>query len=254
MHLKMIACEILSREIFYCAARALNTVDLTLLTEGLHDNSDVCREQLQAHIDSADADKFGALLLGYGLCNNSTVGIRAVRVPTVVARAHDCITLFLGSKERYAKLFAQQPGTYYHTSGWLEYESRGGKRVDYSHKSGLAKRMVFEELVDKYGEENARYLIETMSNWEVNYTHGALIQFPFTRKLGLAAKVQAICKEKGWEYCEIKGSLRLIQDGLDGRWDPKRFLVLQPGEEIRARYDDEIIESAPSSPGTGAQA
>jgi len=38
----------------------------------------------------------------------------------VVPRAHDCITLLLGSKERYAKLFGERPGTYWYSAGWLE--------------------------------------------------------------------------------------------------------------------------------------
>ena len=241
MHLKIIACEVFAREIYHCAARALNTTDIALFTQGLHDNSDTCRHELQAEIDAVPPEQFDALLLGYGLCNNSVVGIRAGRLRMVIPRAHDCISFFLGSKERYAREFAECPGTYYYTSGWLEYESRGGERVAYSQKSGLAKRAAYEELLEKYGEENAGYLVESMSQWEVHYTRGALIQFAFTRHLGLEEKVRAICEQKNWEYSEIPGDLRLIQDWLDGRWDPERFLVVEPGRRIEARYDDEII-------------
>jgi len=246
MHLKVIACEVLAREVFYCAARALNTTDITLLTQGLHDNPDTCRRELQEAIDAVQPEAFQAVFLGYGLCNNSTAGIRAGRVPMVIPRAHDCITLFLGSKERYARLFRRQPGTYYYTSGWLEYKDRGGKRVEYTQKSGLAKQMAYREMVEKYGEENARYLVEALSAWEVRYTHGALIRFPFARRLGLEERVRAICRERGWEYCEVRGSLRLIQDGLDGRWDERRFLVLRPGEEIQPRYDRLILDRGQS--------
>ena len=38
----------------------------------------------------------------------------------VVPRAHDCITLFLGSKERYLDYFQTHPGVYFKTSGWIE--------------------------------------------------------------------------------------------------------------------------------------
>ena len=34
MHLKVIACEILAREVYYCAARALHTTDVHVNTEG----------------------------------------------------------------------------------------------------------------------------------------------------------------------------------------------------------------------------
>ncbi len=207
----------------------------------MHDNSDSCRDKLQAAIDATDPEKFDALFLVYGLCNNSLVGIRSAGVKTVVPRAHDCISIFMGSKDEYARRFSERPGTYYYTSGWLEYPDRGGERVEYSQKSGLARRLAYEEAVIQYGEENARFLMETMNSWEVHYTHGTLIRFPLAEHLGLPEKVQAICSEKGWEYSEIKGDLSLIQDGMDGGWGEDRFLVLEPGDEIGATYADDIL-------------
>ncbi len=245
MHLKVIACEAVAREIYYCAASARHSTDVTLCPQGLHDNSDLCRAALQPLIDAASGEQFDAVLLGYGLCNNSTVGLRAGQVRLVVPRAHDCITFFLGSKERYAKVFAERPGTFYYTSGWMEHESRGGKRVPYQPGSGLSKDTTYESLVAKYGEDSAQYLWESMSKWEENYTHGALIRFPFTDHLGLDEKVRATCREKGWEYVEIAGDLTLIQDWLNGRWDADRFLVLEPGLEITASHDECVLGSAP---------
>ena len=244
MHLKVIACEVAAREIYHCAARAVNTTDITLFTQGLHDNSDTCRQELQAQIDAVPADKFDALLLGYGLCNNAIVGLRAGKLRLVVPRAHDCITFFLGGKERYAQLFAERPGTYWYTSGWLEYGKRRGDRVEYMQNSGLAKRMKYQEFIEKYGEENGKFLFESMSSWEVHYSHGCLIEFPFTAHLGLEEKVRETCAEKKWDYAAVPGDVTLLQDWLDGRWDAERFLVLEPGQVVRAKYDDRIIEAA----------
>ena len=229
MHLKVIACEVAARELFYCAARSVNTMDITLKPQGLHDSSDACRKELQPVIDAVDPKQHAALFLGYGLCNNATVGLRAGRVRLVIPRAHDCITFFLGSKERYARVFMRRPGTYYFTAGWIDVHERGGEHATFDQKSGLSKRLAYQELVEKYGEENAKYLFDSMSSWETHYTHGALIQYPFTRHLGLEEKVRAICAEKKWEFEEIRGSLKLIQDGLDGQWDAERFLIVEPG-------------------------
>ncbi len=244
MHCKVIACEVVSREIFYCASRARNTVDIELFTQGLHDNADSCRATLQERIDATDAAKFQAVLLGYGLCNNALAGIRAGRVKMIVPRAHDCITFLLGSKERYAKEFAEHPGTYYYSAGWLEYPGRGGDRVPYNQKSGLAKRLAFEELVKKYGEENAEFIQQTMSAWQEHYTRGACIRFPFYGQLDICAQVRGICEQNGWAYAEIPGDIGLLQDWLDGRWDAERFLTIEPGESIRAEYGERIIEAA----------
>lgn len=232
MHCKVIACEVLSRELYHCAARSCNTLDIDLMTQGLHDNSDTCRVTLQEQIDALDAKRFDAVLLGYGLCNNGLAGVRARGVQVVIPRAHDCITFLLGSRERYAEEFFGHPGTYYFSSGWLEYEDRGGERVGYVQKSGLAERMAYRELVAKYGEENAEFISQTMSAWTQHYTRGAHIRFPFSGHLNHADGVRETCRKEGWEYAEIEGDVTLVQDLLDGRWDAERFLVLEPGQCI----------------------
>jgi hypothetical protein len=38
----------------------------------------------------------------------------------VVPRAHDCIALLLGSREKYAVYFDAHPGTFYQSPGWVE--------------------------------------------------------------------------------------------------------------------------------------
>jgi len=248
MRLKVIACEVLARELYFCAARARHAVDISLLPQGLHDNSDLCRGQLQELIDAAKPDRFDALLLGYGLCNNSIAGVRAARLPLIVPRAHDCITLLLGSKERYAKLFAEQPGTYWYSSGWLT--SHDGRRTQFEPlaNSGLGplyRKGEFDDLVARYGEENAKYLAQFMRQWETHYTQGVLISFDFDAHLGLEQQVREICKEKGWRFVAIPGDLALIQAGLDGDWDAARFLRVEPGESVRACYDDAIIAAEP---------
>lgn len=187
-------------------------------------------------------------MLGYGLCNNALAGLRAGRVRLVVPRAHDCITLLLGSKERYAHLFAKHPGTYWFSHGWIEcHEKTGGERFEPMANSGLGPnlRAAYEELVARYGEDNAQYLTEFMQGWKQHYTHGALIEFEFDQDATLAEKVQAICRERGWEFRSVAGDLGLLQDGLDGRWDAQRFLVLEPGQRVRACYDDAILEAEP---------
>jgi hypothetical protein len=45
----------------------------------------------------------------------------------IIPKAHDCITLFLGSKERYRTYFDAHPGTYWYTPGWVECSVQPGK-------------------------------------------------------------------------------------------------------------------------------
>jgi len=252
MRLNVIACEVLRRELYHAAARAPHAARVTLLPQGLHDNSDTCRRRLQNEVDAAGPDACDAVLLGYGLCNNSLVGVRAGAVPLVVPRAHDCITLLLGSKERYRRLFEEAPGTYWFSSGWVEQQDASGEAIAPRPNSGLGPeyRADWDDLVARYGEDNARYLAEFMSGWETEYTRGALIRFPFDRDLGLEARVRAICREKGWEYVEVQGDLALLEAGLgppDGRWDEDRFLTVPPGQAVRASYDEAILAAEPAA-------
>ena len=71
-------------------------------------------------LEAVKAEQYDAILMGYALCSNGLVGLKADNVPLVLPRAHDCITLFLGNKEKYLDYFQSNPGVYFKTSGWIE--------------------------------------------------------------------------------------------------------------------------------------
>ncbi len=251
MFFKVIACEIAFREMCFAAARARNVADLEFLTQGHHDRPIPGRGEIQERINAVPADKYDAILLGYGLCSNILLGLTTEHTPLVVPRAHDCITFFLGSKERYQQFFASHPGTYYYTSGWLECRQRRGQDREPAQSlfmpahSAAGVQATFEEWVKKYGEEEARYLMDVLGHWTDSYSHGVLIDFDFTQPLGLRQEVQEICAERKWQFEEAAGDLRLLQQWLDGDWNPNDFLVVQPREQIVATYDDNIIGAKP---------
>jgi len=247
MYLKVIACEIFFRELCHLAARSKNTIDLEFLPQGYHDIPKTGCGEIQKRLDAIPPGKFDALLLGYGLCSNILLGLTSAHTPLVIPRAHDCITHFLGSRARYQKLFSDRPGTYYYTSGWLECAKRrgdhgpiwGGASLPASAAAGF--KAAYDKWVEKYGEEEARYLLEEMNRWTDGYSHGVLIDFDFTKDLGLREQVQSICANRGWQYEEIEGDLSLLQRWLDGDWPESEFLVVQPGETVVATFDEKVI-------------
>jgi len=250
MRIKVVACEVVARELYWCAARSPNAVNITLLPQGLHNSPEMLRERLQAEIEAVDPDRYGAIVVGFGLCSNSLDGIRAGRLPLIVPRAHDCITLLLGSKERYAEMFSEAAGTYWFSAGWIDSRKPGEDLPEQSPDGGAgpgcAKR--YEELVAKYGEDNAKYLVEVMDGWEGRYTRGALVEFPFDGSLGLREKVREICESKDWEMMPVRGDLSLLEAGLDGPWDDERFLTVWPGQTIRACHDAAILRAEAVGP------
>jgi hypothetical protein len=254
MYLKVIACEVAARELYYAAALSPNIVDLELLTQGYHDTPAKGRKEIQKRIDAVPSGKYDAILLSYGLCSNILAGLTTAHTPLVVPRAHDCITFFLGSKERYQEWFAGNPGTYYYTSGWLECPKRRGiegtllASGSLPANSNMGMKGTYEEWVAKYGEEEAKFLLEEMGRWADSYSHGALIDFDFTKHLNLKDKVCQICEERKWTFGEMRGDMSLIRRLLDGPWDEQAFLVVKPGWKITPSFNDSIIAAEANTP------
>jgi hypothetical protein len=253
MFLKVIACEIAVRELQYVAARSKNLIDLEFLTQGYHDVPATGRDEIQKRIDLVPAGKYDAIVLGYALCSKILVGLKPAHTRLVIPRAHDCITLFLGSKERYQKCFSEHPGTYYYTSGWLECAKRRGDKdsnwggPSLPANSSLNLQASYQQWVEKYGEDQAKYLLEEMSRWTEHYLQGTLIDFEFLKNLDLPKQVQQICADKGWTFGKIPGDLSLLQTMLDGPWPESDFLIVEPGKKVAAVFDDRIIESQGSA-------
>lgn len=242
MRLKLISCEIFYREMCTAIARSPNTVDIEFLPKGLHDIGQAgMLERLQAVVERVDGSKYEAVALGYGLCNNGLVGLKAGVIPLVVPRGHDCITLFLGSKERYLDYFYAHPGVFFKTTGWIE---RGEDSSELSQLA-IGRRMglnwSFEELVQKYGEENARYLLDEMARVTRNYSQFTFIEMGVEPDGSFERRAREEAESRAWKFEKIEGDLSMIQRLVDGLWDEKEFLVVPPGKHIVALYDDGII-------------
>jgi len=235
---KLIGCEILFREICQCAAQSKNIIDIEFLDKGLHDVGEKAMSaSLQQAIDTVNPEKYGAILLCYGLCNYGVKGLHS-RIPIVIPKAHDCITLFLGSKEKYTEYFHNNPGTFFRTSGWLE-------RADFGieGEENVMSQLGIQPGADysEYGEENAEYLKEMLGNWVGNYKKQTFIDTGIGNSAMYEDMVETDAKDKGLEYESIKGDIRLIQKLMDGDWNPDEFLVVPPGNEIIATHDDAIM-------------
>jgi hypothetical protein len=244
MRFRLISCEIFYREICAAVSRSPNTIDVEFLPKGLHDIGSVgMRERLQAAVDLVDANLYGAVLLGYGLCNNGTAGLSAGSVPLILPRAHDCITLFFGSKERYLSYFETHPGVYFKTTGWIERGNDTGQlsRLSIQHRTGMDSD--YGALVARYGEENAKYLWEELCNYSRHYRQLTFIQMGIEPDDRFERQTREEAAGRGWAYETVRGDLSLIQRLVDGVWGSHEFLVLKPGERVAARYDEGIVSA-----------
>ena len=242
MRLRVIACEVLAREVYHAAARADAVVDITLLTQGLHDlGPERMRERLQKEIDSTDAARYDAVALAYALCSRGAEGLVAREVPLAIPRAHDCITLLLGSRERYAREFEAHPGTYYCSAGWDERDRENLTPAGPGVARDLGIDKTYREYVERYGEENARYIVEQLRGGLRHYDRLVFIE----TGLGGEEKARRAARERagreGWRFEVVKGDLALLERLLSRDWNDD-FAVLRPGERLVTTYDARIME------------
>jgi len=243
LRLKLIACEVLQRELCYCVASSPNVVDLQFLPKGLHDlGEERMRTRLQEAIDAVDVGTYQALLMGYGLCNNGIRGLRC-GLPMVVPRAHDCITLLLGSKERYQEVFSGNPGTYFESTGWIE----RGASLSGEVEAQLGYDRSFEQYAAQYGEDNARYLMEMLGDRLRNYSALAWVDLGIGDFQRYERQTQGRAQARGWAFSRLAGDLGLLRRLTDGPWEQPEFLVVPPGSTIRPSHGPDIVRLVESA-------
>jgi len=243
LRLKCIACDVLARPVYLAAARSPQIVDVSLQHYGLHRTPAKLRRSLQEEIDrTTAAEGYDAIVLAYGLCGKAMDGLRAGGVPLVLPRAHDCITLFLGSRGRYDAQFQSCPGTYWYVQDFVERADDDLGALSIGALTSADTDAVYAEYVEKYGRDNADYLMETMSAWQAHYERAGYIEMGGVDE-GLAlSKAQQDAAENGWRFERLAGDLVLIRKLLNGDWD-EDFLTLKPGQQIQMVGGDEIVES-----------
>jgi hypothetical protein len=235
-----LTCSALARSIYGLAALSPHIVSVRLFEQGLHNKPGNLREKLQFAIDEIMPGDADAILLVYGICGTSTLGLKATHTPLIMPRAHDCITLYLGSRESYLDEFNAHPGTYWYSTDYMERSKSGG---------GLGAAMpgviddVYDEYVEKYGKDNADYLMEVMGEWTNHYTRAVFIDTDQgdTSRYENVAREQA--QRRGWLYERKQGNRRLLEMLVNGQWNDEEFLVVPPGFRTQQSTDDGLIQA-----------
>jgi hypothetical protein len=248
MKLKCLSCEALARLAYLSAAYSPHVADVELFKIGLHNTPDDLRARLQARIDAATGQGYDALVLAYGLCGKATSGLTARDVPVVIPRAHDCITLFLGSRARYKDQFENYPGTYWYVMDYIQRNDSASTTLSLGAEMGTDVQATYDEYVAKYGKDNADYLMEVMGAWREHYKRAVYIDMGVGDGSAVEAQTQSEADRRGWTFERMAGDLVLIKRLLDGDWADD-FLILEPGQQITMSYDDNVIRCAECAEG-----
>ena len=243
MRIKAIACEVFARELSYATALSPHVWDITFMSFGLHDTPEKLRAAIQEEIDATEGSDYEVIVLAYGLCSRGTAELKARSIPLIVPRAHDCITLLLGSRARYAQEFAAHPGTYYYSAGWIE-RKVGEVSQGYVDAHDRRAEERYAEYVEKYGEDNAKFLIEQETQWLANYTRATFINMGLGDVQEYRRFTQSVAADRGWNYEETEGDMSMISRLACGDWDDDEFLRVEPGKTIVESFDERVLRSA----------
>jgi hypothetical protein len=235
--LGVIACAVLEDEVRHFIRDLSHVRDLIILPQGLHNEPARLRRDLQAAVDQAEARAdIEAIALVYGLCSRGVENLRHPRCPLVLARAHDCVTLFLGDKERYAAQMRDHPGTYWYSPGWIKSHAPPGP-----DRTALLR----QEYSRRFAPDEVDYLMEVEQQGLAHYDRAAYVD------LGIGdaetgrdyARRCADCL--GWSFEQVPGNASLLRDLLSGSWDESRFLIVPPNHLIALSADERIIRAVP---------
>jgi hypothetical protein len=223
LRLRLIACPAVLGEL---ADGATEGVDAQTLEAQLHLRPERLKAALAAAV--AEADKPGAtIVLGYGLCSNSVLGLKTEHATLVVPRVDDCIAMMLGSNEAFAAENAKQCGSYYVAKAYLE----ECDTIMSEH----------ERLVEKRGAERAEHMMRLLLK---HYTRVALVD---TGRYDLApyrARVTEFAERFDLAVEDLPGTTRILDALVAGDWGDD-FVIAPPGHELTlADFRPELFERA----------
>jgi hypothetical protein len=233
----LVACRVFEEEIALHGGNSPQIAVTRYLEVGLHDHPDSLRKAVQAEIDALDArDDIDAIVLAYALCGRGTSGLRAGRHRLVIPRGHDCMTVFMGSKEKFACQQAACPDSYYYTPGWM----KAGRTPGPARLETLRA-----EFSEKFDPDDVEFLLESeKANWA---QHGRAVYLD----LGTpgadekAAEAEATAKALGWKFDRTPGDPSLLKDLLTGNWDSARFQIIESGGTLDHSPDENIFRAKP---------
>ncbi|MGL4392880.1 MAG: DUF1638 domain-containing protein, partial [Fusobacteriaceae bacterium] len=195
------------------------------------DNPSKLRELITKEIRKAEGNKENEkIILLFGLCGNSVAGISSV-LPIVIPKAYDCCAVFLESGKKFYENFSERLSAEWYTSSHLEKIEELKKtnekfKIKYSSES-------LELYIEKYGEENGRFLYETL------ITEKKDVVFIKTQDENDEKNISNLKKQ--YNKVEVLDGGNSFIKKLINCDEDEEILNLKIGEKITPTYDENVI-------------
>ncbi|HWQ77288.1 MAG TPA: DUF1638 domain-containing protein [Anaerovoracaceae bacterium] len=207
----IIACNTIADELNSLIKETGCSYPVLWIQSGLHNSTEILRGRLQKELDHlSNADQ---VLLAFGYCGNSLVGLTPPSYKMIFPRVDDCISLLLGST-RMRKKIEGETGTYFLTKGWLEHESN----IWYE----------YQETVKRRGKEKTDQLYKMLLK---NYGRLGIIDTGAYDPESISETTHTIAQTLNLKHEVFPGTLDYLKKLLTGPWD-EDFITIDPGETV----------------------
>ncbi len=211
----ILACQTIKNEVNLAIEETGVDYPVLFVESGLHNFPDRLGKRIQEEIDKIE--NVDNILLAFGYCGNSLLGIKSSMARLIIPKADDCISLLLGSYELRQNL-SKEVGTYFLTKGWLENE-----------QNLLTE---YDRCVKRHGREKALRIMKLM----LKHYHRLMIIDTHAFQLeDIFIKTKSFADLLGLSHEKIDGSMRFLKKLLLGPWD-EEFVIIELGEEFTMEH------------------
>jgi hypothetical protein len=144
----------------------------------------------------------------------------------------------MGSCANHQDYFEQHPGALYRSTGWIE----RGKDLPQMTRGAQALEQKLESLIERYGEDNGRYLYAELNRYQAQYTTLVFIETGLEAGGTFLEQAAAEARAKGWAFERVPGNLEWLRGLVFGEWPTAEFVIAPSGYQIRASYDTGVVQ------------
>ena len=246
MFIKFICCDVFARIACELVSKSPHIIDLEFIPMLSHVEPENLKRLIQEKIDNStnNSDRvYDVILLGFGLCGNAIIGLSSA-IPMIIPRAHDCCTIFMGSKDKFLASFSNSFSARWCTTGY--FERTRARNSSFSYAEQLENYKTSKEYLgylEQYDEETADYLWETLHP-KIESDESFYIRIDGHEYSDSYEHYKSDMEALGIKLKVVDGDTAVLKALVDGNWDNDMFLTVPPGKSVTGIYDmHQIIDA-----------